>query len=159
MSTGEAAALIAQPKGMFSSVIFLKQGEETVATIEMTHIREKGILSIGDRVWRMGQKKAYRSDFLLEDADGNITARATQPSAWSDRFVITFGTMEFELKRPSAWKDTFHLSWNGESLGRVERPRVLSRETHITLAKSLPLELRAFVFWLVMTQWNRDAAV
>lgn len=151
--------LIATPKGFFSSVIFLKQGQETVATIEMKFVRQKATITIGENVWTLQQTGKLKGEFLLENADGTVIAHAKQPSVWKDGFTVTYGTMEFALKRESAWKDNFVLWWNDESLGKIDRPWWFSRDTRITLAKSLPLEVRAFILWVVIVQWNRRAAV
>lgn len=147
--------LTATPKGFLSKVVTLKQGEEEKGRIEAKWMREQGMLILGDRTWNM---RSAKNNFLLEDSEGKLVAEGNKQSAYTDTTTITYGTMEFLLARPSVWKSAFALSWNEEPIGTINRPRWSSRDIEVTLPESLPLEVRAFIFWVVMVLWNRSAA-
>lgn len=153
----ETVVLHAKPQGLFSLVTLLKQNGEEVAAINLKVLREAGTLSVADRSYSMEREGRLSGDFILKDGAGTVIVRANKPSIWKNRYVVTFGNLKFELAKTSAWKQGFSLLWNGDSLGTIHRPRWYSREAEIALPDSLPLEVRAFVFWLVMVQWNREA--
>lgn len=150
--------LTATPKGFLSKVVALKQGEEEKGRIEAKWMREQGMLILEDRTWNMKCRKSSGNDFLLEDSEGRVVAEARKQGPYTDTTTITYGTMEFLLARPSVWKSGFTLSWSDEPIGTINRPRWSSRDIEITLPESLPLEVRAFIFWVVMVLWNRSAA-
>lgn len=152
--------LYAQLKNPFSSKYRLLQGEngEALAKVKMGSFREGALLMIGEEEYTFRREKLMSGDFLLEASDGTIIACATKPSVWRDEFTITFGDLMFTLHKTSTWKRGFTLVWEGESAGEIRPKSWVSSTAVVDIPESLPLELRAFVLFLVLVMWRRYAA-
>ena len=136
----------------------LQAMEKELGTVKSAAFSEGATLTIGDAVYTLRRESALRGKFLMEDEFGTVLLAAEKPSAWKDRFVFSFGDVEFELFKASTWRVGFALCWNGEQVGRVDRVGFFKRTADVDLPDSLPLEVRAFIFWLVLVMWNRYAA-
>lgn len=158
ISSMGTVVLNAKPKGIFSSTYILSEENREAARLTMKAMREAGTLTIGERTYTMTREKLFSGDFTLKDDLETVIVRASKPSAMKALFNLTYGDLRFELSRVSVWKSGFALWWNGEKVGSIERRRWFARDAELTLPESMPLEVRAFIFWLVVIQWNRDAA-
>ncbi len=106
------------------------------------------------RVYREG---LCSGAFVLE-SNGTVVARANKPSAWTRRFVLEFGGTQFELKPQSAFTRGYKLI-NGERIvGTLSPASFLSRKINVELPEDLPIQIRAFVVWLTVLLWRRDAS-
>ena len=153
--------LYAKPRHIFSRHYRLCSDEDctdTLGTVTMSGFKEAAKAQIGDDEYRFLREKNMSGDFLLQAADGTILARAEKPSMWKDQFRITFGELVFTLYRASKWKQNYTLAWQGEEAGMVATRRWFSNLVNVELPDSLPLEIRAFILYLVVVMWRRASA-
>ena len=94
--------------------------------------------------------------FLLEGPSGEL-ARAVKVSAFRQQFTLTVGEREYTLRRLSWWRREFGLFYGGASVGSVAPESWFSRRAQVFLPEDLPGGVRAFVVWLTVLMWKRDA--
>lgn len=153
--------LYAKPKHIFSRRYRLcsdEQCTDMLGTMAMGGFKEAAKVQLGDEQYRFYREKSMSGDFLLEASDGTILARAEKPSMWKDQLRITFGELVFTLYRASKWKQDYTLTWQGEDAGMIATRRWFSNLINVELPDVLPLEVRAFILYLVVVMWNRAAA-
>jgi hypothetical protein len=150
--------LRAIPDRWFSRDLTVFDGERPVARVDLGGLREVTRIEIEEV-----RHKAYRSgwiggDFLLEK-EGEIVARAVKPAALRNRFVIEHQEQRYELKKGSAFGRRFVLREGGREVGEVfsEGGFSLTRKVRIDLPEELPLPVRVFVLWMVVTLWKRES--
>jgi hypothetical protein len=95
-------------------------------------------------------------DFFIQRG-GQTLARAAKPSAFTNRFVVTFRERSYTLERKSIWGRTFVLLDGDREIGSVTPRSMWTRRATIDLPSDWPLPIRAFVIWLAIIVWKRDA--
>jgi hypothetical protein len=111
---------------------------------------------IGDVTHRVFRESAL-GDFVLE-ASGRELARATKPSAFRDTIIVHYGGRDYTLLKPSIWRRAFALM-DGDRQDRNDRARErldAACESRI-LRLTGPMPIQAFVIWLVIILWKRNA--
>ena len=149
--------LTANPQSWFSWDFTLAMNGESVADIDLSSWREKGALTVAKSTYRVYREGLCSGAFVLE-FDGAVVARAHKPSAWTRRLVLDFGGAQFELKPRSAFTRGFQLLKGEQLVGTLLPANVLTRKINVELPEELPLQIRAFIVWLTVLLWKRDAS-
>jgi hypothetical protein len=147
--------LTAIPRSWFSWDFALTDGNTPLGDIDFSAWREKGVLTIAGAPYRV-YREAVLGPYVLESA-GHVVARAVKPSAFSRRLIIGHGRAEYELEPASFFSRGFQLVAGDDIIGTLSASGFLTRRMNIDLPESLPLPVRAFVAWLVIMLWRRDA--
>jgi len=148
--------LTAIPRSWFSWDFALTDGDTPLGDIDFSAWREKGELKIGGAPYRV-YREAMLGPFVLESGSG-VVARAVKPSSLSRRFIIEYGHAQYELQPASFFSRGFQLMAGSTPIGTLSASGFLTRRMNIDLPKSLPLPVRAFIAWLVIMLWRRDAS-
>jgi hypothetical protein len=93
--------------------------------------------------------------FLLNGPRGRV-AVADQESG--KQWVISTSAGTLTLVRPSFWSSAWELHQGGRSLGRFESDGIFRTTSHADLSDDIPLAIRVFAFYLVLTLWSRSSA-
>ncbi len=149
--------LTANPQSWFSWDFTLVKNGESLADIDLSSWREKGALTVASSTYRVYREGLCSGAFLLE-SNGTVVARAHKPSAWTRRLVLDFGGAQFELKPRSAFTRGFHLLKDERIVGTLLPASFLTRKINVELPEDLPLQIRAFIVWLTVMLWKRDAS-
>jgi hypothetical protein len=153
---GDLAMLTAKPQSWLNWDFTLARNGEFLANIDLSIWRERGGFTVADTSYRTYREGLFSGAFILE-ANGAVVARAYKPSAWTRRLIIEFDDVQLELKPLSALRRGFQLKSGARTIGTVVPRGFLSRGIDIDLPDDLPLPLRAFVVWLVVMLWRREA--
>jgi hypothetical protein len=148
--------LTAIPRSWFSWDFTLTDGDTRLGDIDFSTWREKGELKIAGAPYRV-YREAVLGPFVLESG-GSVVARAVKPSSLSRRMVIDCGHSQYELQPASFFSRGFQLVAGSTPVGTLSASNFLTRRMNIDLPDSLPLPVRAFVAWLVIMLWRRDAS-
>lgn len=133
-------------------------GEE-VGQVLLSSWRERGSLVV-DGVSYAVRRDGARSKFVLEGPDGSRVAGAVKASAWRRLFVVTHGERRYVLTAVSSFRRKLGLFGEGdEPLGQITPQSCFSRRARIELNDEVPQLLQAFVVWLSLLLWKRDADV
>jgi hypothetical protein len=149
--------LTATPRSWYSWDFTLAKNGTTLADIDLSSWREKGTLTVANSSCRVYREGLLSGAFVLESR-GTVVARAHKPSAWTRRLLIEFGGAQFELKPESSFTRGFKLLKDERIVGTLSPASFLNRRINVELPEDLPLQLRAFVVWLTVLLWRREAA-
>jgi hypothetical protein len=149
--------LTANPRSWLSWDFTLAKDGNSLADIDLSSWREKGNLVVGNTAYRVYREGICSGAFVLE-SNGAVVARAYKPSAWTRRLVIEVGGVQFELKPQSAFTRSFRLLKGEKTIGTLSAASMWNRQMHVELPEDIPLLTRAFVVWLAVLLWRRDAA-
>lgn len=123
----------------------------------MSHIRESAEGEVDKRAVRFYRDGMFRGPYLL-DVDGRTIATALKPSAFRFRLEISFGDVVCELRKKGIFRSRFELVLDGRVIGEVRRESMWRRSVRVDLPDSWPEVLQAFVLWLGLIMWKREAA-
>jgi hypothetical protein len=102
-----------------------------------------------------GERYEVRRDgrrrFLLTAGGRELAAADRSGRTWK----VTVGGSEYELRRPSIWRSRMELRGPGGAVGSVYRER---RTVMCDVPAHMSTPERAFVGFVVMALWNREAA-
>jgi hypothetical protein len=149
--------LTANPRSWLSWDFTLAKDGKSLADIDLSSWREKGNLIVANSPYRVYREGICSGAFVLE-SNGAVVARAYKPSAWTRRLVIEVGGVQFELKPLSAFTRGFRLLQGEKTIGTLSAARMWNRKMNVELPEDIPLLTRAFVVWLAVLLWRRDAA-
>ena len=151
--------LTANPQSWFSWDFTLARNGKSLGDIDLSSWswREKGTLVIANVTYRVYREGFCSGAFVLEH-NGTVVARALKPSSWSRRLVLEFGGAEFELKPLNSFTRSFQLLKDKKAVGTLSAANLLTRKINVDLPEHLPLQVRAFVVWLTVLLWRRDAS-
>jgi hypothetical protein len=144
------------PRSWFSWDFSLMEGGTTLAEIDMSAWREKGVLTIAGKAYRVHRERLLSGAFVME-LEGTILARATKPSMWSRRMVVESGGTQFTLRPRSSFSRTFRLYRDDVQVGMLAPAGCFTRRMEVELPQSLTLPLQVFVVWLTLLSWKREA--
>lgn len=148
--------ITAVPKGVFSSGYSLDQPHGRVGELEVSGWREKAELATTEGRFRLYRERTFSGAFVME-REGQVVARAVKPSALRAEFRLAIGGREFTLRRRGLF-GPFTLAEGDVAVGTVRRAGVFTRRTYIDLPDDWSTAVRAYVFWLVLVIWTREAA-
>jgi hypothetical protein len=148
--------LTASPRSWFSWNFTLAKDGESLADIDLSSWREKGALTVANSSYRVHREGLFSGAFVLE-SNGTVAARAHKPSAWTRRLVIEVDGAQFELRPRSAFTRGFQLFKGERIVGNLSPASWLNRKLDVELPEDLPLLIKAFVVWLTVLLWKRDA--
>ena len=144
------------PKAWYSWDFNVVSGDRTLATLDLSCWREKADVLIEDVTHRVFREGVMSGDFVLERG-GQVLARATKPSAFRNAFIVTYHGKSYMLRRPSAWRRAFVLLDDERQIGSVSPDSAWTRQATADLPRDWPMPIKAFIIWLVIILWKRDA--
>ena len=144
------------PKRWFSWDYNVMNGDRTLARLDLSRWRERAEITIGDVTHRVFRERAMGGDFILEAA-GRELARATKPSPLRHTFVVHYKGTDYTLRKPSIWRRGFVLMDGERQIGAITPERAWTRRATAELPSDWPTPITAFVIWLVIILWKRDA--
>ena len=149
--------LTANPRRWYSWDFRLAENGTSLAEIDLSSWREKGNLTVANTPYSVYREGLFSGAFVLE-SKGSVVARARKPSAWTRRLLIESGGSRFELKPGSSFTRRFKLLKDGKTVGTLSPASFLNRRINVELPEDIPLQIRAFIVWLTVLLWRRDAA-
>jgi hypothetical protein len=154
MQPGGDDMLTVIPK-TWSYAFSVTDGAQAIAeTMNVSWWRDKAQLRIQGADYTARRE---RSTFLLESATGEL-ARAERPRRWRRELFIEYSGRRFSLRRESAFRRGYLLFEHGAPIGSISPDGIFTRQAAAELPEELPLFLRIFIIWLVMTLWKHDDA-
>jgi hypothetical protein len=153
---GVALMLTAIPRHWFSWNFTLLDGGQPFGELGMAMWREKGGFTISNTVYRISRERLFSGGFVLE-SNGVVIATARKPSAFTRRLLIEQGGVQYELRPRSMFLRGFQLRAGDQVVGTLLPDGFLSRRMNIDLPGSIPMPMRAFLIWLTVLMWKREA--
>jgi hypothetical protein len=144
------------PKHWYSWDFTLVSGDRTLADLDLSSWREKGVVTIGGHEHRVFREGMVSGDFVIE-RDGQVLARATKPSAFRNTVIVTHGGRHYTLRKRSVWKRAFVLLEGDREIGSLSPNSWLTRDATVNLPPDWPLAVKTFVTWLAIILWKREA--
>jgi hypothetical protein len=117
--------------------------------------RERGSVTADVQQFRVS-RDGWLGPFVLSGPGGEM-ARAVKESAFRQRFELTIEGRGYTLERRSLWHREFGPFLGDNQVGSVAPEGWLSRLAQADLPEDMPGWARAFVAWLTLLMWKRDA--
>lgn len=144
------------PERWYSWDFRVMSGDRTLAVLNLSSWRERAEITIGDVTHRVFRERAMGGDFVIE-AGGRQLARATKPSAFWHTMIVHHGGKDYTLRKPSVWRRAFVVMDGERQIGSIAPESAWTRRAAADLPPDWPLAITAFVIWLVIVLWKRDA--
>jgi hypothetical protein len=123
--------------------------------VTLSSWRERGSVAVGADRHKVS-RQGLTGPFVLEGPSGEI-ARAVKVSAFKREFALRVAEQGFTLKQVSWWRREFALLEGGAVVGSMAPVSWLSRRGQVRLPDDMAPEVCAFVLWLILLMWKRDA--
>jgi hypothetical protein len=153
---GETTMLTAVPKRWFSWDFTVSEGDRSIAFIDTSFWRERGVLRVDGVDHQVYRERMLGGDFILETA-GAVVARAQKPSAFRRAFAIEHRGRRYTLRATSAVRRRMALFEGDRSIGALSPQGIFTRRVNVDLPPDMPMAVRVFVIWLAVILWKRDA--
>jgi len=144
------------PKRWYSWDFAVMRGDRTIAVLDLNSWRERADILIEGVTHRVFREGAFSGDFIIE-REGHELARATKPSAFRHTFIVHYNGRDYTLRRQSAWRRTSVLMEGERVIGVISPESAWTRRADADLPSDWPVAIKAFVMWLVIILWKRDA--
>ena len=145
------------PKSWFSTRDYnIVQNGRTVGEIDCAWVQERGTIKIGSTSYIASRDGLISGTFFLE-SNGKRLVSADKPSALHRSFTMQLGGRAFTLKAASTFGRAFVLTEGDHEVGSVAPQGFFGRKAKANLPDDLTLEVRAFLIWLVVVMWKRQA--
>jgi hypothetical protein len=145
-----------EPRRWYSWDYAVMSGDRTVAVLELSSWRERAEIVIGDVTHRAFREHPMSGDFVIESG-GRELARATKPSAFRDTMIVHHGGRDYTLRKPSIWRRPFVLLDGERQIGAISPESAWTRRATADVPSDWPVPVQAFVIWLVIILWRREA--
>jgi hypothetical protein len=145
------------PRRWYSWDFTVMSGDRTVASLDFSSWRERAEIVIGDVTYHVFREGVCSGDFKLERA-GNELARASKPSAFRHTLIVHYNGRDYTLRKESLWRRTFVLMDGERAIGVISPESPWTRRSKTDLPAEWPAPVKAFVIWLVIMLWKRDAS-
>lgn len=146
------------PKSLFGARYYaLKRDGVDIGQIDCGGIRQPASITIGEATFRPARDGVLRATYHL-DGDGARLASATPAGTGLRRFTVEAGARTFTLAVASWSGRRFTLTENGAAVGTIARSGIFSTKSQADLPDNVPLAVQAFLIWLVIIVWRRQAA-
>ncbi|HYC77367.1 MAG TPA: hypothetical protein VEI02_07045 [Planctomycetota bacterium] len=143
--------------GIFSWAFKLQDGGRDVAVVKPAWFSERAEATADGAPLRF-EREGWRGRFVARGPTGEI-ASATKRSAWTRDFDVHVGKRVFELRPAGAFSRAFRLlDERGADAGGVRPRGWFGIRSEVTAPPELPPAARAFIAWLAMLMWRRQAA-
>jgi hypothetical protein len=144
------------PRRWYSWDFSVMSGDRTLAVLDLASWRERADIMVGDVTHRVFREHAMSGDFIIE-AGGRELARATKPSAFRHTTIVHHGGKDYTLRKVSMWRRGFVLMDGERQIGSIAPESLWTRRATAQLPPDWPVAIKAFVIWLVIILWKRDA--
>jgi hypothetical protein len=134
----------------------LSENDETVAQIIPAWFSESADIYVDGETYKASRESWMNGDFLFE-LNGTILLNAAKPSALSRSFTIVYDGRQYILEAESAFSRRFILMDPVNEIGSIDPESILTSDAAIYLPDEFPAHVKAFMFWLVMILWKRQA--
>jgi hypothetical protein len=147
------------PKRTFSMrhYTLTRDGVE-IGQIDCGGVRQSATLTVGGASYNPVSEGGLRTNFHL-DAGGARIADVEPAGTFFRRFIVRAGSKIYALKVASWFGRSFVLTENDVEVGRIARTGFFTARCKAELPDDLPLPLQAFLIWLVLITWRRQAVV
>jgi len=127
-----------------------------IGQIDCGGVRQPATLTVGGATYNPVSEGALRPKFHL-DAGGTRIANVELAGTLFRRFVVHAGAKTCTLKVASWFGRSFVLTENDVEVGRIARSGFFTARCRAELPNDLPLPVQAFLIWLVLITWRRQA--
>jgi len=154
----DTVALSAVRKKWYSWDFTVRESDgRHLADLDLSSWRERGKVTVDGSEYEVRREGLCRGPFLLVQ-EGSVRGQARKTSLFRKEFEIEFDGDHYTLKARSAWGRPLVLLQGGQVLGTISPTAWYSRNVCADLPDELSPLLKAFVVWLVLLLWKRDAA-
>ena len=137
----------------WSYTFALMDGTQPIAqAVDLSWWRDSGELRIQGAVYRAHRDRA---SYVLESGNA-VVARAERPRRLCREFVIEDSGRRYLLRAKSAIRRHFLLFEGSTQVGSICPEGIFTRSAAVELPQEIPLFLRVFMVWLVMTLWKHE---
>ena len=149
--------LEAIPRHWYSWHYDLMEGVTRLAEVRISSWRDAGQLTVGQNTFRVYRQGLYKGTFFLESNE-SILAQAEKPSVFWRWLDIQHQDRHYVLKTVSVFGRRLVLLDGSVEIGSLTPRGLFSRRATVNLPEDLPAPLKAFIVWLAVLLWKRDAA-
>jgi hypothetical protein len=143
------------PESWFSWNFDVLQDGRTVAEIDISRWRKKGVLQVDGTNYDVYREGFMRGLFILE-LNGTRVASAEKPSAMARLFNVESGGRTWKWEG-QVFRRTFVLKENDRTIGSLAPVAMVTRKATAEFPGDVPLPVRVFMIWLALLMWKQEA--
>jgi len=144
------------PKSWLSWNFSVLEESHSVADIDISWWREKGVLTVEGTSYEVYREGLMSSDFILEST-GSVLARAQKLSAFRRCFLIEHAGKRYTLCAESAFRRIFVLLLDDKAVGSIRPEGCFTRRATADLPQDMLLPIKIFTVWLAVILWKRES--
>ena len=143
------------PQSWLSWNFNVLQDGRSVAEIDISRWREKGVLQVDGSNYDVYREGFMRGAFILE-LNGTRIGAAEKPSALARLFNVEHAGRSWKWEG-RVFRRSFVLEENSRAVGSLTPVAMVTRKATAELPDDMPLPVRIFMIWLALLMWKREA--
>jgi hypothetical protein len=140
----------------FSWTFAVADGARHVGDVACGRWGARGVLAVDGVTFTARREARFSGDYLLVQGATTV-ARATRVGLVRQAFDLRHDGEHYVLARRGFFDRSFVLRRGDREIGVISRTALFSRDASADLPVDLPLPVRFFVIWLVVSEWKRAA--
>jgi hypothetical protein len=146
------------PRSLFAARYYaLKRDGVEIGRIDCGGIRQPASIVIGGATFSPARDGVLRATYHLYGNGARLASAAPAGTALR-RFTVEAGARTWTLAVASWSGRRFTVTENGAAVGAIARSGFFTAKSTAELPDDLPPEVQAFLIWLVIITWRRQAA-
>lgn len=144
-------------KRLLSSAYVVEEEGKPVADLVRSRWRGRARLTTRGESFGMSKRGFLRLTYTLRQGETDLL-QAQEANLLGSRLLFTYGSRHFQIHREAWFSSTLVVEADGSEIGNIKRRDFLAGGARIQLPDNLPLEVRAFLGWIAVVQWERRRA-
>jgi hypothetical protein len=147
----------ATPKGWLSSHFKIFENDNEITELDFKNVGQKVSVEIQDETYEFKPRVSdYSAGSYIIESNNSALAFAERVEDLDKTFSFVLGEKEYLLRPDSTWGRKFVLLENEEEVGAIYPKRRFSSNVVAELPNVIPLPIRVFMLWLVVSFWKKD---
>jgi hypothetical protein len=144
------------PRGWLSSHFKIFENDNEITELDFKNVGQQVSVEIQDDTYEFKPRENHPSPGSYVIESGNSALAFAESVEKIEAFSFVSGEKEYLLRKDSKWARKFVLLENEEEVGAIYPKKKFSSTAEAELPDDIPLPVRVFMLWLVVSFWKKD---